>query len=275
MTRKFQYHFQGVEYYRFSVYRMSKNVQTVYTFLVDDVLIDTAQRHNRENLYKVIKDKNISKILLTHHHEDHSGNVGYLMKKLNIPAYGHQYAHDVLKNGYTISPLSTILSGTVDKANLNVIKDKDIIYTKHHQLHTIYTPGHSPDHLCFYEPNKGWLFSGDLYVADKIKYFAKFESLTTQIESLKILVKLDFDTLFCAHNPKLENGKERLISKLDFFENFAGTVKSYYYQGYKQKEIFNKMELKENYLNKYITLGGFCAENMIYSVIKDIRNSST
>lgn len=272
MTRKIHYQFAGVDYFRFSVYRMSKNIQTVYTFLVDDVLIDTAQRHNRDNLCLVLKNKKISKILLTHHHEDHSGNVGYLTKKFNIPAFGHQYAHDVLKNGYHISPLSTFLSGKVDKAIINVISDNEIIETENNQLQAIYTPGHSVDHFCYYEPNKGWLFSGDLYVADKIKYFAKFESLLTQIESLKKLVKLEFDVLFCSHNPKTENGKERLKIKLDYFEYFAHNVIAYYQQGFNQKEIFAKMKLKENYLNKYITLGGFCAENMVYSVIKDIKH---
>ncbi len=272
MTRKIVYNFDDVDYFRFSVYRMSKNVQTVYTYLIDDVLIDTAQRHNRDNLYSILKNKNVSKILLTHHHEDHSGNVGYLIRKLQIPAYGHQYAHDILKNGYTISPLSAMLSGKVDKANINVIHDNEIIETENHQLNAIYTPGHSPDHFCYYEPNKGWLFSGDLYVADKIKYFARFESLLTQIESLKKLIQLDFDVLFCSHNPKVEHGKERLTRKLEFFQDFAQTVTSYHRQGYTQKEIFSKMDLKENYLNKFITFGGFCAENMIYSVLRDLRN---
>ena len=40
----------------------------------------------------------------------------------------------------------------------------------------------------YYEKNKGWLFSGDMYVADKIKYFATYESMLTQIESLKKLI---------------------------------------------------------------------------------------
>ena len=272
MTKKLVFHHDGVDYYRFSVYRMNKNVQTVYAFVVDDVLIDTAQRHNRPNVYNVVKDRNINKILLTHHHEDHSGNLNYLMKKLNVKAYGHKNASDILKKGYTISPLSTYFSGNVDKADITVIQDGDEIKTKNHTLKAIYTPGHSIDHFCYYEPNKGWLFSGDLFVAEKIKYFAKFESLLTQIDSLKRLLQLDFDALFCSHNPKPIGGKQRLQNKLDFFENFAQKVIQYHQQGMTQKEIFSKMGLKENYVNKYATLGEFCAENMVYSVLRDIKN---
>ena len=271
MTRKIAYHHQGVDYYRMSVYRLNKNVQTVYTFFVDDVLIDTAQRHNRENIYEITKSRAINKILLTHHHEDHSGNLNYLMRKLNVKAYGHQNAHDILKEGYVISPLSSYFSGNVDKANIDVVQDNEEIETKKHKLRAIYTPGHSDDHFCYYEENEGWLFSGDLYVADKIKYFARFESLLTQIESLKKLVQLDFDTLFCSHNPKVVNGKQHLRNKLQFFEDFAQTVIRHYNNGLSQKEIFQEMGLKENYVNKYVTLGGFCAENMVYSVLRDIK----
>ena len=31
----------------------------------------------------------------------------------------------------------------------------------------IHTPGHCSNHLCLYEPNKGWLFTGDLFVGGK------------------------------------------------------------------------------------------------------------
>lgn len=275
MTRKIIFHHDGVDYYRCSVYRLNKNVQTVYTFLVDDVLIDTAQRHNRENIYGILKDKSIHKILLTHHHEDHSGNLNYLMRKFKIDAYGHPIAQSILSKGYEISPLSSYFSGKVEKANIKSINDGDMIETAKHQLKAIYTPGHCDDHICYYEANEGWLFSGDLYVADRIKYFAKFESLLTQIESLKKLVQLDFDALFCSHNPKVKNGKKHLQTKLNFFEEFAQTVILYKQQGLEQKEIFQKMGLKENYVNKYITLGEFCAENMVYSVLRDLKNKPT
>ena len=30
------------------------------------------------------------------------------------------------------------------------------------QIQVVHTPGHSPRHCCFYEPERGYLFSGDL-----------------------------------------------------------------------------------------------------------------
>lgn len=273
-VRKFNYEFDGVHYYRFSVYRLGSNVQTVYAFVVDDVLIDTAQSHNKENILKVARQHDISKIILTHHHEDHSGNVAMLMSTLDIDAYAHPEAVRILKKGLKISPLSKLLSGSVASAHLKPLLETDVVKTKNHILKPIYSPGHCNDHYCYYEQNKGWLFSGDLYVADKIKYFATFESLLTQIESLKKLVALDFDILFCSHNPKTHGGKQRLKNKLQFFEDFAGEVERYYNQGHNARQIFALMGMKENYVNKYLTLGSFCAENMVHSVVRDLKRNT-
>ena len=270
-VRKFNYTFEDVNYYRFSVYRLGSNVQTVYAFVLDDLLIDTAQRFNRENILKVAKEHEISKIILTHHHEDHSGNVAFLMKELNVDTYAHPETVRILKKGFSVSVLGKLMNGDVEKAHLKPLLETDLIETKNYSLQPIITPGHCNDHYCYYEKNKGYLFSGDLYVADKIKYFAPYESIFTQIDSLKKLLQLDFDVLFCSHNPKTENGKKRLQNKLNFFEDFVGTVSKYKEEGYTSSEILNKMGNKENTFYKVITFGNFTAENLVKSALKDLK----
>ena len=197
------------------------------------------------------------------------------MKKLKIKAYAHPETVKILKKGYKVNNLSKLLSGPVDKAILLPILETDKIETKNYTLQPIYTPGHCDDHYCYYEANKGWLFSGDLFVAERIKYFSYFESMLTQIESLKKLLKLDFDVLFCSHNPKTKNGKEHLSNKLHFFEDFAGKVTQYYGQGKSVKEIFSLMRMKENVYYKVITSGEFTAENMVKSVVNDLNSQQS
>ncbi|MDI6619827.1 MAG: MBL fold metallo-hydrolase [Clostridiales bacterium] len=43
-----------------------------------------------------------------------------------------------------------------------LLKDGDIIDFGNRQLMVIHTPGHSPGHICLYEPERGYFFSGDL-----------------------------------------------------------------------------------------------------------------
>lgn len=43
-----------------------------------------------------------------------------------------------------------------------VLRDGDRFELGGRTLLTVHTPGHSPGHCCFYEPERGYLFSGDL-----------------------------------------------------------------------------------------------------------------
>ena len=42
--------------------------------------------------------------------------------------------------------------------------------TPRFRFRVIHTPGHSADHIALYEPNRRWLFSGDLYLAPRLRY---------------------------------------------------------------------------------------------------------
>lgn len=269
MIKSKLFQWEDLEYYRFSVYRMGKNVQTVYTFLLGDTLIDTGQKNSREEVVARLDNKGIKKILLTHFHEDHSGNAAYLKRRWHVPVYGHPETVSILRKGYTISPLSYMISGNVERLKMETLKESETIMAGNYVVHPIYTPGHSHDHYAYYIPEKGWLFSGDLYVAEKIKYFANFESMKVQIESLKKLCALDFDVLMCSHNPKTSKGKQLLQQKLQHFQDFYGTVKELHQKGMSPKEILEQTGRKENAFYDWITLGNFNAVNMVKSVLKD------
>lgn len=45
---------------------------------------------------------------------------------------------------------------------MGVVEDGTVIDLGGRALEVLHTPGHSPGHICLYEREKGWLFSGDL-----------------------------------------------------------------------------------------------------------------
>lgn len=49
------------------------------------ILVDTGIEKNRFELYEKLRYKNVRLILLTHGHNDHVANAGFLQKKLNVP----------------------------------------------------------------------------------------------------------------------------------------------------------------------------------------------
>ncbi len=251
---------------------MNKNVQTVYTFFIEDLMIDTGQRYCRPLVDEVVKIHQPKQLFITHHHEDHTGNAAYLVKKYGLDACGHSKCAEILSKGYKISPLAKLINGEVEKVKINI--SKDIVEFKNFNIHSIYTPGHSEDHLAYFVPERGYLFSGDLYVADKIKYFVYYEDLGLQIESIRKLLLLDFDVLFCSHNPKIINGKKHLNNKLQFFEDFYGRVVDLYKDGKKPPEILKELDMKENNFYMVVTLGNFSAVNMIHSVISHYEKNN-
>jgi glyoxylase-like metal-dependent hydrolase (beta-lactamase superfamily II) len=269
MIKSRQFQLEDLEYYRFSVYRMGTNVQTVYTFLLGDTLIDTAHSNSRDEVLARFENRGIRQILLTHFHEDHSGNAGFLKRRWKVPVYGHPETAKVLKKGYKVSPLSRVISGHVSRVEVTPLEETQMIRAGQYDVQPIFTPGHSHDHYSYYIPEKGWLFSGDLFVAERIKYFANFESIKEQIASLQKLCALDFDVLLCSHNPKVKNGKAHLEKKLRNFEEFYETVKTLSTKGMSAKEILEHTGRKENKLYDIITLGNFNAINMVKSVLKD------
>ncbi|MEZ5007707.1 MAG: MBL fold metallo-hydrolase [Chitinophagales bacterium] len=263
-----KYQLDELTYYRFSIYHFGTNMQTVYLYRFGENLVDTAQRNSRENIDVIIEDRPIKKIFLTHYHEDHTGNAAYLQKKFDAEIYAHPICAKLMTVGFTVSPLGRVISGSVRKAPVKSIEDGEIIQLDNYQLQAIHTPGHTDDHMAYYEANRGWLFSGDIYVADRIKYFESNEDIKIQINSLKKLVALDFDVLFCAHNPKLKGGKKRLQRKLELFEAFYNEVLRLNSTGLDDNEILKALGRKENYFYKFMTVGHFTAVNMVKSVLK-------
>ena len=119
----------------------------------------------------------------------------------------------------------------------------------------------------YLETRNGWLFSGDLYLGDRIKYFRSDEKFRDQMDSLKTVLTLDFNALFCGHNPIPEDGKARLAAKLSFLEDFFGRVTDMNQKGMTESEIIARLDLKQDRLVKWVTLGNACFANMVKSVL--------
>src|SRR5699024_5999220 len=116
-----------------------------------------------------------------------------------------------------------------------------VIKTSAYEFHPISTPGHTSDHVCLLEPNKGWLFTGDLYVTPYPKVFLKDESISDYIESLEYLQSLDYDTVFCAHEGVIENGKEKMAKKLAYLKRIRSEVVQLHKLGYSDQGIRSKI----------------------------------
>lgn len=82
-----------------------------------------------------------------------------------------------------------------------LLSDFDIVDIEPYKLRVIYTPGHSNDHICLYEENNWYLFSGDLIY----NWWIYIENYLDYANSIKKLSKLDIKYIFPGHNDFIVN----------------------------------------------------------------------
>lgn len=242
---------------------------TVYFYQVNGICIDTGLAHLQKDVLEIVKSALIEVVLLTHYHEDHSGNAAKIQDELKIPIYGSKLTKEILKKGFHILPYQHLVWGRSKRVDISTIPRA--IEIKNLCLKAIHTPGHSDDHTVYLEENRGWLFSGDLYISDRIRYFRYDEDFYSQILSLKKILRYDFETIFCSHRPQLNSGKKRVAKKLQYFEDLYGNVKKLWENGNSAKEIKTELKLKEDDFVRLFTFGTVSLMNMIKSIIRSIK----
>lgn len=238
----------------------------VYFYYLDGLLIDTGQSHMQHDALDAVGKLPVHHILLTHHHEDHSGNAAAFQKQTGARVVGHARTAAKLEKGYRILPYQHLIWGRTAPVLMEPITGP--IESDQYVLTPVETPGHSKDHLVFFEKNRGWLFSGDLFIGEKIKFFRSDEDIAEQIDSLEKVLKLDFEALFCAHNPCPENGKRFLAHKLDFLVALKQKVLALHGQGYPAREIIRRLDPGADRKVKWITMGNASFANMVRSALK-------
>ena len=81
------------------------------------------------------------------------------------------------------------------------------------------------------------MFTGDAFVSIKQRVALREENLGQMIESLEKLLKLDFDTIFCAHSGILSNGYRFMEEKLAFLVDLQKKVRVLEAQGLTPRQI--------------------------------------
>ncbi len=264
------YDFRGIKGFRLGWSPVGPPLMTTFCYVMGDVMIDTGLSHMQKEVKRIAGENRVKRILLTHHHEDHSGNAAAIKQAMGIKVFGHPMTIEKMARPFKILPYQKLVWGKAMPLDPEPFPER--IDTALGRMTPVHTPGHSKDHTAFFIKDAGILFSGDLYLADRIKYFRADECIGTEIESLKKVLKLEFDVLLCSHFPKAENGRERVRAKLLFLEDLYGSVIELWKKGIPAKEIFNALRLKEDYVTRVFCFGNVSMMNGVRSILRHYKN---
>ncbi|MCF8061307.1 MAG: MBL fold metallo-hydrolase [Deltaproteobacteria bacterium] len=251
---------------------LGRPFMTVHLFLAGGVLVDTGLRHMRASILEALRTRSIHTVLLTHHHEDHSGNAAALQRETGAPVLAHPGTAEKMRRAFPILPYQHLIWGRSEPAAVTPCEEP--VDAGSLSFVPVHTPGHSRDHTAYLVPERGWLFAGDLYLADRVKYFRADERIADEITSLRKVLALDFEALLCAHNPRPHRGKARIAAKLRFLENVFGEVGRLRDRGLGERAVLRKLGLGEVRSVQWMTGGNVSARNIVRSALRDLETSS-
>lgn len=129
----------------------------------------------------------LDRVLVTHGHLDHAGGVPALRERWpGVVAMKHPVPGE---------------SGWV------ALADGDVVRAGDSSLAVLHTPGHAPDHICFWHAESGALFAGDMVIAGTTVMIpaGRGGSVRDYLRSLDRLIALGPRVIYPGHGPVVEH----------------------------------------------------------------------
>jgi glyoxylase-like metal-dependent hydrolase (beta-lactamase superfamily II) len=142
----------------------------VNAYLIGDVLVDTGLATSAGKLGKVVKEKGVGSVALTHAHGDHVGSARKLKDEHSLPVWvgtkdreATEQGKAVKKDPFNTRGVSTVagLLGDFKAVPVDrVLNEGDELAAGFTVLDT---PGHSPGHVSFWRAEDKVLICGDVF----------------------------------------------------------------------------------------------------------------
>ena len=150
---------------------IQENTYVVWDDTRECVIIDAGNSSPREDaaLDNFIAQEGLKPVLAanTHGHFDHTMGVEHLRQRYGIPFALSGKDRFLLENAATSGAVFGVKIGTMPPVDRDLDAEEEIRFGRT-ALRILRTPGHTPGHVAFYEPQSKALFTGDTLFRESI-----------------------------------------------------------------------------------------------------------
>lgn len=150
---------------------IQENTYVVWDETHEAVIVDAGNSSDRENaaLEHFIAEHGLRPVMAvnTHGHFDHTLGVCHLKERYGIPFALSAKDGFLLEHAQTSGSIFGVKVGAMPTVDIDLDRTPEIRFGTT-VLQVIPTPGHTPGHVAFYEPQSGVVFTGDTLFRESI-----------------------------------------------------------------------------------------------------------
>jgi glyoxylase-like metal-dependent hydrolase (beta-lactamase superfamily II) len=200
-------------------------------------MIDSGAPRTQRELAEWARRRPPSLVLNTHHHEDHVGGDAALAS-LGVAVLAPEASLERLAHPPRVQLFRQVVWGRPSPIAAQPLTRLDV---GGRGFEGIPTPGHSDDHVAILVGKEGWLFTGDAFVSERIRYAQADEDASVALRSLRALLAYDFGEVFCGHAGYVRDGKGAIHRKVAHLEEVQAKARLLGREGLDDKTIARRI----------------------------------
>ena len=181
--------------------------------IIDPGCFDESEQ---KSLLQFIGDKGLKPVRLinTHCHIDHILGNAFVAREFHLGLEIHEGEFPVLKAGTTVAGMYGI-PYDISPEPTNFIREEGLIVLDGINMQVLFTPGHSPASICFYNETDKWVIGGDVLFHESIGRTdlpgGNYDTLISSIRN-KLFTLPDETIVYPGDGPETKIGYEKIFN---------------------------------------------------------------